>query len=99
VPLAFGGGTVDEESPGIYRYTPPADGDALDERAMIIDFVDGDKHYRLSFFRGNVTDAVATNLRRTGEALLPITFKALAAGPGLPPFDILTDDPAFEVGS
>jgi hypothetical protein len=99
VPLAFGGGTVEVVSSGIYKYTPPTDGDPLDERAAVLDFVDGDKHYRLSFSRGNVTDAVASNLRRTGEALLPITFKALAAGPGLPPFDIVTDDPSFAVGS
>jgi hypothetical protein len=99
VPFAFGGGSVEVVSSGIYKYTPPADGDALDERAMVIDAQDGDKNFRIVFPRGNVTDAVSTNLRRSQEGMLPVAFKALDAGPGLPPFYLLTDDGAFAVGS
>ena len=45
---------------------------------MVIDAIDGDRHFRWVINRGNVADAVATNLVRTGAAVLPVTFTALA---------------------
>lgn len=75
--LAFGGGEWSEPAPGVFRYDPPADTDALSEYALIVDFADGDKNARVVTFRGNVTDAVETQLMRTGPSVLPITFQAL----------------------
>lgn len=97
VALAFGGGTVTEVSPGppaVYRYDFLADDAPLDERALCVSWQDGEKNYRIVFDRGNVTEAVETNLTRGALAVLPITFKA-SASPGGGPGYLLTDDPAF----
>lgn len=75
--LAFGGGEWSEPSPGVFRYDPPADTDALAEYAVVIDFADGDRKGRVVVFKANVTEAVETNLTRTGAALLPVTLSAL----------------------
>jgi stage V sporulation protein SpoVS len=100
VPLAFGGGAVTNPSGSIYKYTLPLDGDALDERALVIDGIDGSRHFRLVLPRGNVTDAVSTTFRRSQEALLPITFKALQPSDGEAPGYFLFDDAeAFATGS
>jgi hypothetical protein len=99
VPLAFGGGEITSPETGVYKYTLPLDGDALDERALVIDGQDGDRHFRIVLPRGNVTDAVATNFRRSQEAVLPVTFKALQPTDLSPAAFILTDDAAFATGS
>ena len=97
--FAFGGGVVAEEGGGLYSYTFPEDDDALDERSLVVDWQDGDKNYRCVFARGNATDAVETKFARSESAQLPITFKVLAPEEGGAPGYILTDDPAFTVGS
>lgn len=100
VPLAFGGGEITEPTTGVFRFDLPDEDDVLDERSLILDWADGDKHYRMVLPRGNVTEAVESNLVRNNLALLPITFKALAADDGGSPAYILSDDPAFaEPGS
>jgi hypothetical protein len=76
--LAFGGGEWSEPAAGVFRYDPPADTAALADYALVIDFVDGDRHCRIVVYRGNVTEAVETTLVRTGIAVLPITFGALS---------------------
>ena len=95
VKLAFGGGEVTEPVPasGSYKYTPP-DPEAIDERALMIDWADGTKHYRLVLTRGMVTENVETNLVRTAAADLPITFGLIGDDTG-EPWYLLTDDPAF----
>src|SRR3954470_20790486 len=49
VQFGFGGGDVVEQTAqgytGVYRYDPPNPED-IDERALMVDWVDGDKHYR-----------------------------------------------------
>lgn len=76
--LAFGGGEWSEPAPGVFRYDPPADVDPLPDYALVVDFQDGDRHCRVVIYRGNVTEAVETQLMRTGIAVLPITFNALS---------------------
>lgn len=97
VPFAFGGGAITEPddvgNPGEYRYTPPAP-ELIDERALLLDWVDGTKNYRLVIPRGMVTDNVETNLVRTGAADLPITF-GVNGSDGVDPFYLLTNDPAL----
>lgn len=98
VRLAFGGGAVTEDQAGAYRYTPPAPG-VVDERAMLIEWVDGDYTYRLIVPRGMVTDDVETNLVKSDASELPITF-GVNGQEGVDPWYLQTDDPAFEpVGS
>ena len=93
VPLAFGGGEVVNPTLGVWRYVPP-EPDDIDERALMIDWQDGTKNYRLLFPRGLVTGAVEINLRRTDEAELPVTFVS-TPNTGDAPFVLLTDDDAF----
>lgn len=95
--LAFGGGTWTEPTSGVYQYDPPADTDALAEYALVIDAADGDKNYRWIVKRGNVTDAVETNLVRSGAALLPVTFSALTPDGEDTAWLFLTDDAAFDI--
>lgn len=99
VPLAFGGGTITPVGGGGYRFDFPTEGDALDERALVVDWSDGGEHHRLVLPRGNVTDNVDTNLQRGAVALLPITFKALEPVDGGAAGYYLTDSDAFVTGS
>lgn len=99
IKLAFGGGAITEPSPGTFRYDFPTEDDALDERAMVVDWADGDKSYRLVLSRGSVTDAVETSLARASLSMLPITFKALEPDGGGVAAYLLSDDLAFGTGS
>lgn len=94
VQFAFGGGTVVQDQAGAYTYTPPSP-ETIDERAMIIEWVDGSKNYRIIIPRGMITDDVETNLVRTGAAGLPITFGILGQA-GTDAWYLQTDDPAFQ---
>lgn len=101
VKLAFGGGEVTTVAavagpPALiehYKYEPPDPGE-LDERAMMVDWADGAKHYRLIVPRGIVVDDVETNLTKSDAAELPIGFEVVASD-GIKPWYLLTDDPAF----
>lgn len=95
--FAFGGGTITEPSAGEFRFDPPAAGDALYERAMVVDWQDGDKNYRLVIARGVAAEAIETNITRTGAADLPITFSVLDDNGTT--YYLLTDDPAMDPGA
>jgi hypothetical protein len=97
--LAFGGGDWSSAGAGSYRYDPPADSDPLPDYAVVIDAQDGDKNLRWVVSRGNVSEAVETNLTRTGASLLPVTFSALAPDDADRAWFFLTDDPAFAAAS
>jgi hypothetical protein len=94
IPLAFGGGITIVDIVGEFSYTPPAPG-VLDERAMILEWVDGTKNYRLIIPRGLVTENVETNIVKTGSAELPITFSIVGSAAGIPWY-LQTDDPALD---
>lgn len=98
VPAAFGGGTV-SGSAGNYRYDLPKDDAALDERALVLEAVDGATHMRWVFPRGNATEAVESAYQRGAPSALPITFSALAPSEGASPGYFLTDSAAFAAGS
>jgi len=96
--VAFGGGkwTATGTSPNVsYRYDPPADTEALAEHAVVITAKDGEKNYRWVIMRANVTEAVETNLIRTGAAVLPVTFSALAPEGEDVSWYFLSDDIGF----
>lgn len=94
VPFAFGGGTIVEDViDAAWTYTPP-DPEVIDERMLGVEWLDGDKTYRLIMGRGMVTENVETNLVRNAAADLPITFGVLGED-GVAPFRLQTDDPAF----
>lgn len=94
VALAFGGGTVTEPTANVFKYTPP-DPEDIDERALCLEFTDGSKVYRLVMEKGMVSDAVETQLVRTGAADLPITFSATPDS-GDDAYYLLTNDSALD---
>jgi hypothetical protein len=93
--LAFGGGSVTEAG-GVYTYNPPTAEDAIYERAMVVEFSDGSKDYRLVIERGTVTSAVETTVARTSAADLPITFAVLASADNEAGWYLVSNDPAIE---
>lgn len=99
VPLAFGGGSVEDTGGGTYRYRFPADGSPLDERAMVIDAIDGSNRLRFVIARGNVTEGVETQFAREQTAKLPITFKALEPLEGGEAVEFYSNGPGFATGS
>lgn len=92
VKLAFGGGDI-ATATSIYTYTPP-DPEDIDYRAMVVQWIDGAKNYRLHLPRVMVTDVGSIPLRRGDAAGIPLTF-AVDAVDGASPFSLITDDPAF----
>lgn len=94
--FAWGGGEITEPTPGHFKFTPPLDDDALEEKTLIVDFADGDKVYRWVVPRGTITEAVETVLSRSDMSVLPVGFKALQPADGSAPWQLLTNDPAFD---
>lgn len=94
--FAFGGGAVEEVKPGLFKYEFPSADDALAEKASVIRWRDGERNYQIAFERGNVTEQVEVNLKRSDLAQLPIGYKALAGNTedtlGV---SFVTDDEAF----
>jgi hypothetical protein len=86
--LAFGGGELVSAGPGA-RYNFP-DPNEVDDRAMVLDFGDDDKLYRLVIPKGNVGDTAESQFHKGGVSVLPITFEAVDQEPY-----ILTNDPAM----
>lgn len=99
VPFAFGGGDVQDHGGSIFSYVFPEGDEPLDERSLVCDAIDGDKHYRFIFARGNVTEQVESQFQRGSESLLPVTFKVLRPEDNGRSAYFLTDDPAFAAGS
>jgi hypothetical protein len=93
---AFGGGDWTEPSPGVFRYDPPADTDALAEYSLVADGHDGDVHQRAVVLRATVEGEVETTWVRNGAAILPLTFTALTPDDADRPWYFLTNDPAFD---
>lgn len=93
VTLGFGGGTFSTPTAGHHKYVPPAP-DEIDERALMVDWADGAKAYRLVLTRGLVRENVSTKLSRANAADLPISFGLLGTDTG-DPWVLLSNDPAF----
>lgn len=94
--LAFGGGEI-TTSGSQYTYSFGDESQALEEKALLVEWADGDRNWRAHFARGTVTDTVETTLSRTDLSVLPITFSVLEAPDGGAPGFIVSDDPAFGV--
>lgn len=93
--IAFGGGEWSEPEPGVYRYDPPADSDALAEYVVVIDAQDGDREDRAVIKRATVEGDVETQFVRNAAALLPITFSALTPDDADQPWYYLSNDESF----
>lgn len=92
--LAFEGEWVNLPG-GQWRFDPPAPGDPLAEKSLVIDWNDGERDFRLVVPKGNVIEGVETQLTRSAEAVLPITFSPLADDDTDLPWNIYADDEAF----
>lgn len=93
VVLALGGGNVADQGGGNYEYSPPAPED-IDERALGIEWQDGDYSYRFIIGKVTVTENVELNVRRTTNTGLPLTFMALGQD-GSDVYIFQTNDPSF----
>jgi hypothetical protein len=85
---------VSKGTEGYYKITPTRDGVAR-EYAMVIDWGEGDYHYRIVIPRGVIEDAVEIGLTAEDTANLPVAFGAVAEV-GVAPWYIITDDPSFD---
>lgn len=99
VPLAFGGGQITTPSAGTYRYDPPTAADAIDEKALVADVIDGANILRFVVPRGTVVDAVDSQFTRSAMGMLPITFEALEPDDGGSAWYFLTNLAGFATGS
>lgn len=99
VPLAFGGGTVSEPSAGKYKYVPPTAGAAENEKALILDIVDGSTVLRFYVPRGTVVEGVESQFTRSQMGALPITFEAMEPDDGTAQWSLFTNSTAFATGS
>lgn len=89
------GASVTSLGGGNFKLVPnPAD-DSLDVKALIIDWHDGDKDYRLVIPRCVVSDNGDITIARTGAADLPVTLSVLAEEGGGDPWVLYTNDDAF----
>ena len=92
--LALGGGSFTEPSSGVFEYEPLAGENLI--RTLLVDFNDGDIHYRYVIPRAQVEGDVTWTLVRTDALTYPITFGVLT---NEPKYRILSDDPAMGAGS
>lgn len=96
--VAFGGGTVAAAGTG-YKYTPPQDSDALNEKALVIDANDGDTVYRFYAPRVTIVEGVETTFKRGEAAILPITFECLEPSTGGDAWSLFSSNSGWATGS
>jgi hypothetical protein len=97
VPLYFGlpKTVVTEDTPsGNFKFMIPADV-PIDERAFVVETVDGTVHTRYVILRGMVTETDDLPLKRSEESQLSVTISAMAAPDGSL-CHVLTDDPNLD---
>jgi hypothetical protein len=91
---AYGGGEVTEPSSGVFKFEPPLLG-ARDEKACVIEVIDGDKNYRYIIPRVLQKEGVQQPLNKGSEAKLPLKFTILG-GDVSAPWYLLSNDPSFD---
>ena len=96
--FALGGGSFDSDEAGNFTFYPPGNDEALSERTVVIEWNDGDKHYRLCILRAVVVENVETSIVRNAAADLPITLSVLGSEDS-DAWYLVTDDPAFDAGA
>lgn len=85
--LAFGGGTY-TEADDVWTFTPPAAG-TVDERAMLIEFLDGTKTLWWKFPRVINKEAIEMKAVNDDAFTFPVTMSVLTPASGAP---FTTDD-------
>lgn len=92
--LALGGGAFTLEDVGVYRYEPP-EPSVVDERAMILQIVDGTNKYRWHYVRTQNREGVEHKYLREDAATFPVSMQILEPTTSVKPFYMLTDDTAY----
>lgn len=95
--LALGGGTFDVSGTD-YLFYPPANDATLAENAVVIEWNDGTKNYRLIVRKAIVADSVETQLVRNAAADLPVSLSVMGSD-STDAWYLLTDDAAFDTGA
>jgi len=93
--LGMGGGDVTVAGSG-FHYEPPEES-FVDERAVLLSMTDGERNYRIGYYKAMNQAKLDTNFTRSKASELPLEMVVLAADDGSRPFFIDTDDPAFTV--
>jgi hypothetical protein len=94
LPFAFGGGTVSGANPFLYA---PSEGQVRDVRAMVIQWADGTRDFRLVIPEAEVTDLASFTLVKTAEAALGVTVNAISGAAAGYTWKLITDDAQFAV--
>lgn len=92
LPFAKGGGKIESLTENQFKYVPPTDEDALEEKALLVDVEDGQRKMRIFVPRGTVTDQGENLFNRDSMANLQVTFKALKPNDGGPSWYVVFDD-------
>ena len=94
--LALGGGTyaLEASETDVYRYTPP-DPSSIDERAMMVEMIDGLYTYRWEYKRVQNREGVEQKLMREDSVNFPVTMQILIPSDASAPFSMVTNDPAY----
>lgn len=94
--LAMGGGTYAADGvTGAFRYTPP-DPSVIDERAMIVEMIDGAFTYRWEYPRVQNREGVEQKLVREDATTFPVVMQILTPADGSAAFEMVTDDPVYD---
>lgn len=92
--LAFGGGDWTNVG-GMWKYSPPAVEDDLQEYALVADIEDGDINVRVTVERCIVDGSVETGITNSAAATMPISLRALKPVGGGDSFNFISDDVQF----
>lgn len=84
------------DTAGVYKMIIPADA-PIDERAWIVESVDGTVHTRYVMLRGMITETDDLPLKRTEASVLAMTVSAMAAPDGSL-IQLISDDPNLDPG-
>lgn len=99
VPLAFGGGAVEDLGSTHYKYVPPTSASTELEKSLVCDVKDGATILRFVIPRGTPVEGVDSQFTRSQMGLLPVTFEAMEPDDGTPAWHILSNSTAFATGS
>lgn len=93
--VAMGGGTwaLETGETDVFRYEPPDVSDT-DEKAALIEMVDGTNTYRWHFKRVQNKEGIEFTYVREDAASFPVTLAVLPPSDNSKPFYLLSDDPA-----
>lgn len=92
LPFAFGGGVISGTNPYLFA---PTETQVRDVRAMVIQWADGTRDFRLVMPEVEVTDLASFTLSKSAEAALSVTVHAISGAAAGYTWKLITDDTQF----